>query len=264
MTSDDKRPRSPAEFRELLREVYEPPEVEEEGKRRHRRRARRQARRDAKQNRKSTVKQVLEEERAKEPMNPAGAAVIIVVILVVGFGATKWILGDEKSQDTVSVAPSSTAAGPAAGSSTTPSATPSVSASPSASVPPVDLSSPEKTAEGWARVYMTRNPPVDKEHESVVERAAPWMTEALARNLAGNEDSLWNNLISNGGVSTVTTVDVSKADEKLGIDTPLRAWREVTVKTAIEGYKKYDKTYVFQAEMTRDDDEWRVSRVLGV
>lgn len=98
----------------------------------------------------------------------------------------------------------------------------------------------------------------------MVERAAPWMTEALARNLAGNRDSLWDNLISNGGMSTVTGVEVGKADEKLGIDTPLRVWREVKVKTAIEGYKKYDKTYVFQAEMTRDGDQWRVSRVLGV
>ncbi|MFC8875592.1 hypothetical protein [Streptomyces ardesiacus] len=262
---DDKRPRTPAEFRELLREVYEPPEVEEEeGKSRHRRRARRQARREAKQNRKATVRQVLEEERAKEPMHPAGAAVVIILVLAIGFGATKWILGDEKPQDTVSVAPSPTATDPAAGGSATVSSTPSASASPSASLPPVDLSSPEKTAEGWARVYMTRNPPVDREHETVVERAAPWMTEALTRNLAGNQDRWWNNLVSNGGVSTVTTVDVGKADAELGTDTPLRAWREVTVKAAIEGYKTYDKTYVFQAEMTRDGDQWRVSRVMGV
>ncbi|WP_432158044.1 hypothetical protein [Streptomyces sp. bgisy153] len=265
MADDDKRPRTPAEFRELLREVYEVPEVEVEGKRRQRRRARRQARREAKQNRRNTVKEVLEEERAKEPMHPAGAVVIMVVVLAVGFGATKWILGDEKPQQSVSVGASPTAADPAGGGSTESSPpSPSESPSPSASLPTVDLSSPEKTAEGWGRVYMTRNPPVDKEHETVVERAAPWMTEALARNLAGNPDRLWNNLISNGGVSTVTAVDVGKADEKLGIDTPLRAWRTVTVTTAIEGYKKYDKKYVFQAEMTRDGDEWRVSRVLGV
>ncbi|MEU3268822.1 hypothetical protein [Streptomyces bacillaris] len=265
MADDDKKPRTPADFRELLREVYEVPEVEEEGKRRQRRRARRQARRTAKTDRKTTMKQVLEDERAKEPMNPAGAALIIVVILVLGFGATKWITGDEKGQRSVSTAPSSAAADPAGGGTTASSPpSPSVTASPSVSLPPVDLSSPEKTAEGWARVYMTRNPPVDREHKTVVERAAPWMTDALTRNLAGNEDRWWNNLISNGGVSTVTTVEIGKADEELGIDTPLRAWREVTVKAVIDGYKTYDKTYVFQAEMTRDDDEWRVSRVQGV
>ncbi|MEU2159176.1 hypothetical protein ABZ532_29910 [Streptomyces sp. NPDC019396] len=265
MADDDKKPRTPADFRELLQEVYEVPEVEEGGKRRQRRKARRQARRTAKTNRKTTMKQVLEEERAKEPMNPAGAALIIVVILVVGFGATKWITGDDKGQQSVSTAPSAPAADPAGGGTTASSPpSPSASASPSASLPAVDLSAPEKTAEGWGRVYMTRNPPVDREHETVVERAAPWMTEALARNLAGTRDSLWDNLISNGGVSTVTGVEVGKADEELGIDTPLRAWREVKVKTVIEGYKKYDKTYVFQAEMTRDGDQWRVSRVLGV
>ncbi|MET9365798.1 hypothetical protein ABZX93_33485 [Streptomyces sp. NPDC006632] len=254
----DKAPRTPADFRELLREQYEFPEEAKQGKRRQKR----QMKKAVKQNRRAVTKQVIEEERAKEPMTAAGAFVVIVVILAIGYGAThQWFAGDDKPS---TVASSSRPTASAAGAGpATPS--PLASPSPSPSVSPVaDLSTPEKTVDGWARVYLTRNPPADGSHQKVVDRSVPWMTDALAKNLAGNADKLWNDLVSNGGISTVTSVETGKPDEGLPVDTPLRVWRKVTVKTVVEGYKKYEETTVLQAELTQDNDKWRVSRVLGL
>jgi hypothetical protein len=258
--ADDKdKPRTAADFRDLLKEHYEVPEETRKGKRRERRRARKEHR----QKQRVNTRQVLEEERRREPMTAAGAAVIIVVIFGVGFAATHWWgKGDDGGRTTVATSPTPTVTDDGeSGASSTPSAP--ASPSPSSSVA-VDLSTPEKTAEGWARVYLARNPPVDLKHETVVERAAPWMTDALTKNLIGNDDKLWNDLVSNGGVSTVTGADVGKAAQGLPVDTPLRVWRKVTVQTSVEGYKKYDKTIVLQAELTHSGSDWRVSRVLGV
>ncbi|WP_030209231.1 hypothetical protein [Streptomyces sp. NRRL S-87] len=258
MSGEDDKARTVADFRELLKEQYELPEEARSGKRKERRRARQ----EHKRTRKETTRRVLEEERRREPMTPAGAAVIIAAILAIGWGATHWLGSDKESGAGVAVAASPTPAAPSASAT---SASPSASeASPSASTPVVDLSTPEKTADGWGRVYLTRNPPVDRDHKPSVERAAPWMTRALAANLTANEDRLWNELVSNGGISTVLSVDVGKATQGLPVDTPLRVWRQAKVTAHIDGYKQYEQTYVFQVEMTHSSKGWRVARVLGV
>jgi len=255
---DNDKGRTPADFRELLKEQYEVPEEARKGKRRQRR----QARRRWKESRRAVTKQVLEEERRREPMTAAGAAVMIAVILLIGFAATHWWDGNDDDTKPKTVTSGPTPAVTEGGEGSAPSS-PDTSASPSPSAT-VDLSSPDRAAEGWARTYLTRNPPVDEKHQRVVERAAPWMTDSLTRNLVGNDDKLWNDLVSNGGIAKVTAVDVNQASEGLPVDTPLRVWREVTVKTAIDGYKQYDQTTVLQTELTHSGDKWRVSRVLGV
>ncbi|MFD9084553.1 RAD23 family protein [Streptomyces erythrochromogenes] len=261
MSDEKDKPRTVSDFRDLLKEQYELPEEARGGKRKERRRARQEHKRA----RKETTRRVLEEERRREPMTPAGAAIVIAVIFAIGWGTSHWIGKDDEAGPGAVAAsgpsPSPTAAAP--GASTAPPSPSRFAVSPYPS-PPVDLTTPEKTVKGWGQVYLTRSPPVDLNHKPSVERAAPWMTEALAVNLGANEDRIWDQMMSNGGISTVLSVDVAKAAEGLPVDTPLRVWRQATVKASIEGYNTYEKTYVFQVEVTHSSKGWRVARVMGV
>ncbi|WP_116209293.1 hypothetical protein [Streptomyces olivoreticuli] len=256
---DDSKARSPLEWREMLKTGYDYPEETQRGRRGARRRARKQYR----QRERTELRQVLEEERRREPMTAGGAVLVLVVILVIGWASARWFLHqDEQATESTTVADA-----PAEPELAEPHGAPGMttaqpSAEPSATV---DLSSPEKAAEGFARAYLTMNPPVDKSHETVIRRAAPWMTDALVRNLVMNSDRAWNELISNGGISRITSLTVKNAEQGMPVDTPLRAWRTVTVEAAIDGYKQYKQTYVLQTEATRSSDNtWRVARVLGV
>ncbi|WP_146166793.1 hypothetical protein [Streptosporangium nondiastaticum] len=260
--SKDNGPQSSAEWRELLNTPYDyPEEIEEAPKRSLRRRARKVYR----QGQKAELKRRLAEERRREPVTAGGAILVIVGFLALGAAAAHWWPNDGAPAKVVTAgsAPETrteSASGEAGGVSAAPSA-----AAPA--VPKADLSKPEKAAEGWARVYWARNPPVDKDHKAVVERAAPWMTPALSENLKKFDDPAWNEMVSNGGVSTVDRVTVGPADDdrvRNQADTPMRVWRKVTVETTVAGYRKYNETKALLTEITRGDDGWRVGRVLGV
>ncbi|GHF44233.1 hypothetical protein GCM10010218_26940 [Streptomyces mashuensis] len=266
--SKERKPQDPAEWRELLRTPYDyPDEIEEVGKRSLRRRARKIYRQD----KKVEVKRRLAEERRREPVTAGGAIVVIAGFLLLGAAVQHWWPEDERPPAKVVRA----GGGPDAQSEKadakgpgTPGASAAPSPSPSASVAvPVDLGKPETAAEGWAKVYWARNPPVDKSHRAVVKRAAPWMTPALAENLAQFDDPAWNELVSNGGVSTVDHVTVGPADDdrvRSQADTPARVWRRVTVETTVAGYRTYNEKKVLLTEITRGGAGWRVGRILGV
>ncbi|MGW1076036.1 hypothetical protein [Streptomyces sp. NPDC002537] len=261
MSKDDDRdePKSPLDWRELLKTGYDYPEEMKTDRRGERRRARKQYR----QRERDGLKQVLEEERRREPMTAGGAVLVLVVILAIGWASARWFF-HEDGQAPESAAAAST---PAESGPAEPRGTPDTKVSPQSADPSgdADLSSPEKAAEGFARAYFTMNPPADKTHETVIRRTSPWMTEALTRNLLMYPDRAWNELISNGGISTIASVTVKKADQNRPVDTPLRAWRTVTVEAAIDGYKQYRQSYVLQTEMRRSSDNtWHVARVLGV
>ncbi len=261
MSKKQQGPQDPAEWRELLKTPYEyPEEIEQAPKRSLRRRARKIYRQDQR----GELKRRLAQERRREPVTAGGAVVLVVCLLAVGLAADHWWPDHAGAPSKVvqagagqaPVTESAQGAGPGPGPS------PSASASPQA-----DLSTPEKTAEGWARAYWARNPPVDKDHTAPVGRAAPWMTEALTKNLEQFDDKAWYELVSNGGVSTVDKVTVGPADDdrvRMQANTPTRVWRKVTVDTTVAGYRKYADTKVLLTEITLGDDGWRVGRVLGV
>ncbi|MGW1072745.1 hypothetical protein [Streptomyces sp. NPDC002537] len=257
------RPKNSAEWRELLKAGYEyPEEIEQAPKRSLRRRARKIYRQDQR----GELKRSLAEERRREPVTAGGAVVMVVCLLLVGLAANHWWPDHAGAPSTVVQAGGGNA--PVTESAQDRGASPGSAPSSSPSAPPqADRSTPEKTAEGWARAYWSRNPPVDKDHTAPVLRAAPWMTDALARNLEQFDDKAWYELVSNGGVSTVDKVTVGPADDdrvRMQANTPTRVWRKVTVDTTVAGYRKYADTKVLLTEITLGDDGWRVGRVLGV
>ncbi|MFI5867762.1 hypothetical protein [Streptomyces sp. NPDC051546] len=255
---DDER--TPAEWREILRNFDYPDEVSS-GPRRGRAGRKRAHREDVRRRTKEWVK----EERRREPIRPVGALIIVALIIGIGLGSRfLWpdLLGAEK-QGTKATA---TAPADPAAPDNKPSGTPSSSSAPSPSASPaVDLSKAETVAEQMVRLYLTRNPPADGKHGASVLRAAPYMTPALVENLGSSSDPAWDKLVSRGGVSTVGAVKVGPADSGLPGDSPLRVWRKVEATVSVEGYTKYTEQTVLQVELTNSTGTaWRVSRILGL
>ncbi|MGK5548215.1 hypothetical protein ACSNOH_26325 [Streptomyces sp. URMC 127] len=259
----EQRPSS--EWRELLKAEYDyPEEIEKAGKRRVRRKARKAYR----QEQREEYKRRLAEERRREPITAGGAILVMVVILAIGAAVTHWWPDRTGAPSTVGHAGDTsrtqTMDGPGGDRSSAPPAPRPPQPSPSVNV---DRSKPEKTAEGWARAYLTRNPPVDKTHTASVERAAPWMTDALVVNLKQYDDKAWAELVSNGGVSTVDKVTVGPADDdrvRKQADTEARVWRKASIDVTVKGYRTYTETRVYLTEIMLTSDGWRVGRVLGV
>ncbi|MDJ0345561.1 hypothetical protein QMK19_33995 [Streptomyces sp. H10-C2] len=261
MARKDDDERSPQEWREMLKTGYDYPEEARKG----RRRDRRQARRDHRQGERRRTAEWIKTERQREPVTAAGALLIVVVVLALGVAA-KWLwpglVGTEHARKPVTV----TAGPQTSAQDDKPAGTPSASSSPTSPrpSPTVDLRAPDKVAQQAVEHYLTRNPPVDRNHSAAVLRAAPWMTPSLVENLASNRDPRWDKLVSQGGVSTVRAVQVGPAAPGLPVDTPLRVWRKVTATVAIEGYTATTETTVLQTELTLDGEKWRVSRIVGL
>lgn len=258
MAKDDNE-RTPQEWREILRGFQYPEEVHT-GRRRERRRAKKVHR----ENTRRRTMEWIKAERRREPIRPAGALIIVALILALGAGARLlWpdLVGDSShDRVTASATPTPSAQNnpPADTHSSAPTPSPSSSSA-------ADLSDPDNVAKEAIRRYLTRNPPADGDHEASVLRAAPYMTPALVENLASHSDPAFDKLVSRGGVATVRTVNVSPADTKLPADSPLRVWRKTTAKVHVEGYTTYTDTTELQVELvTSSGDEWHVSRILGL
>lgn len=253
--------RTPEEWRDLLAGFRYP----EETKQGHRR-VRRQARRDHRDTARRQTKEWVREQRRRDPLRPAGALIIVLVILGLGVGARfLWpgMLGQRHHPGAPAVA---TATANPTGQTYQPNtAPPTPSSSPSSSpTPAADLSNPDHVARDAIQLYLTRNPPEDGDHTASVLRAAPYLTPALVENLTSNDDPAWNRLVSRGGVSTVHTVTVSPAGTGLPADTPIRVWRKVTAKVDVEGYTHYSEETILHVEVTNTGDGWQVSRILGL
>ncbi|MET9413361.1 hypothetical protein ABZY03_04075 [Streptomyces klenkii] len=263
--SKDKNQRPSSEWRELLKADYDyPEEIEKAGKRRVRRKARKAYR----QEQREEYKRRLADERRREPITAGGAILVMVVVLAIGAAAAHWWPDRTGAPSTVGHAGDTTrvqtGGGQDGGQPSTPPAPKPPQPSPSAKA---DRSKPEKAAEGWARAYLTRNPPVDKTHTASVDRAAPWMTDALVVNLKQFDDKAWAELVSNGGVSKVDKVTVGPADDdrvRMQADTEARVWRRTSADITVKGYRTYTETRVYLTEIMLTSDGWRVGRVLGV
>ncbi|MEW2310654.1 hypothetical protein AB0918_18770 [Streptomyces sp. NPDC006864] len=246
----------PEAFRELLRETrYDYPEDTRTGGRGQRRRARRQHRTEQ---RRLTARR-LDQERRREPTRARAALLVVLLLLAIGTAARygpDWLTG---SAGQVTTAPASPSTAPPSQTDDKP---PAAAPSPTASA--LDRSTPDTVAEQFARAYLTRNPPVDQSHGTVVRRAAPWATPPLVQNLTEHSDPAWDRLVSRGGVSTVSAVTVKPAGADLPVDTPLRVWRTITATVDVEGYTRYTERTVLRAELVSAGGGWRVSRLLGV
>ncbi|MFI1890493.1 hypothetical protein [Streptomyces jumonjinensis] len=253
--------RTPEEWRELLASYSYPEEIKQQDGRRARRRAKKAHRQDARRQTTAWVR----EQRRRDPLRPTGALIIVALILGLGLGARYlWpgLLGQDDGKGNPTTTASATAA-PGA-----PAVDPPASSSPSSpsasSAPAVDRSDPDTVAREAIRLYLTRNPPEDQRHTAAVLRAAPYLSPALVENLTAHQDPAWEKLVSRGGVSTVTEVTVGPAGKDLPADTPLRVWRKTVATVDVEGYRNYTEKTTLQAEVTRADDGWQVSRLLGL
>jgi hypothetical protein len=229
-----------------------PPEIEDGLRGRRRRRARQRYRLAHRQE----TREYIAQQRRREPVTAAGAVVIVLMLLGLAL-AGRWLMGHPSAGGGPRT--STTASAPTRPATTTTSALPVPSPTLSA-----DLSDPTTVAKEFARHYLTRNPPVDGTAAASIGRAAPWMTPALATNLANSPDPDFNVLVSRGGVAKVTEVKVSAGGQKLPADNSVRIWRTLTVTIAVHGYTSYTQTRVFHAELMHDDAGWLVSRLLGV
>ncbi|MFJ3673668.1 hypothetical protein ACIPSE_45225 [Streptomyces sp. NPDC090106] len=259
----DSEERTPQEWRDILASYQYPDEI---GKISRRRGQRREAKREHRHQVREDAKEWVREQRRREPIRPTVALIIVAVFLGAGV-VTKYVwpslLGGSTNEGThvtatATAAPSGYDGKPAASpvpTSATPSSSPSTT---------VDLGDPDHVAEEAVRLYLTRNPPQDKDHAASIRRAAPYLTPALTNNLASQEDPSWGKLVSRGGVATVRTAKAGPAGDDLPIDTPLRVWRTVTTKVDIEGYTDYSETHELNLELTTTEDGWRVSRILGL
>ncbi|MET8703664.1 hypothetical protein ABZW10_33155 [Kitasatospora sp. NPDC004723] len=254
--SDD---RTPQQWRELLARATETPPEARTGKRRDRRSARAGHRAAGRKE----IKEALREERAREPINPAGALLVVAVVIGIG-AALHWLWpglnGDRQPAAappaaTSAPAPVTTGAGPA------PTATTS---SPSPTASPVDRTNGEAVAREAVRLYLTRDPVKDQDHRASVDRAAPYLTAALVDNLKAHTDPAFDKLNSQSGIATVTAVTLAPAGTDLPPDNPLRIWRKATAAVTVEGYTTTTQTTELRVEVTLDGDRWRVSAILGL
>lgn len=255
--------RTPQEWRDVLAGFDYPEDV----KRTKGLRARRRAKAGHREETRRQTAEWVREQRRRDPIRPAGAAIILVLILALGAGA-RWVwpglLGESHDQGSRATATAPPAQDDKPADSVSPSSSSAEPSTASPTAPAVDLGDPRTVAEEAVRLYLTRNPPQDETHTAAVLRAAPYMTRALTENLSAHSDPAWNRLVSRGGVATVGTVKVQPAGNDLPADSPIRVWRTVTATVNVEGYTTYKETPVLQLELMLSGDEWRVTRILGL
>ncbi|MGW6865903.1 hypothetical protein [Streptomyces sp. NPDC054901] len=208
-----------------------------------RRRWRRTRRRAARRDRAAAVTAV-----RHRPMHPA--AVLLVLVLILGLGAVARCGGKQTTvDDRPPVAASSPAAAPAP-------------PAPPPSVPPD--TGPDDVAVAWVRAYLTRDPLADGTHRASVRRAAPWATEDLTGNLTELVPPGWGRQISRGEATRAGTVAARPAGPDLPPDNQAQVWRTVAATLTVTGYETTHRTDTLHVEITRTTSGWRVSRVLGV
>ncbi|MFD4535578.1 hypothetical protein ACFWNL_35900 [Kitasatospora sp. NPDC058397] len=263
MPSDknDENGRTPQEWREYLHAELHLPEETRQGNRRQRKAAR-QAHREA--SRRDT-REWIRSERQRDPVNPAGALLIVGLLLILGIGARLW-WPDWNGSSHPTAAPTASATATSTGNALPPStAQPSTASATPTAEPLKDRTKPDPVIKEALRLYLTRDPIADRTHKPSVDRAGPYMTPALIANLQGHSDPTFDKLVSQSATATVTDVALGPADTTLPPDTPLRVWRKATITVRTDGYTTETQTTVLTVEATLlDGDQWFVSAVLGV
>ncbi|MEV6677604.1 hypothetical protein AB0N09_12160 [Streptomyces erythrochromogenes] len=256
--------RTPQEWREILADIRHPEEAGKAGSRRARRRAKAVHHQEMRRRSHEWVR----EQRRRDPIRPTAAAIIVVAVLALGVG-TRWVwpglLGEKQPAATTGRAPAAPGhedGGAEVPTASAPPGTPSATPAPQPS--PADLDNPDRVAERFARGYLTRNPPQDQTHKAVVERVRPLLSPALAANLSEHTDPAWDKLVSQGGISTVSSVAVTPSGKDLPGDSPLRVWRRATTVVAVDGYTDHTETTVLQVELMNSSGKWHITRILGV
>ena len=257
MTNNDDE-RTPQEWREILRSGLQTPEEARTGNRRERR----QARANHKQQARKDTRDWISDQRRRDPIRPAGAIIIVCLILALGAGA-RWLwpgfngAPHHAATVTASATPASQDSAPPATASATPSA--------STSSTTEDRSNPDAVIKEAIQLYLTRDPLKDRDHVASVDRAAPFLEPALVSNLEEHADPGFDKLTSQSANATVTAVTVGPRDPGLPQDNPLRVWRHVTATLDVKGYTETTQQEVMQVEVTNNGaGEWRVSRILGL
>ncbi|MFH0246364.1 hypothetical protein ACGRHY_28985 [Streptomyces sp. HK10] len=249
-------PRTPQQWRELLREEDLPEQLDELPyfQRRRARKAWRSARRDARA-------QWVKRERRNVP---TPITVPIIALLLAGLVAAASWLWPGKDSDTVRTKPHSTlTTAPASPATTVPEQAPT----PSATVELPDT--PDGVAQAFVTAYCTRNPMQDTSHVDAVTRAAPYASDALIRNLKKHGDLDWNKLIAAQALTATpakVTITTPAAKQKLPPDTSVRVYRQATTRIDVTGTEDYSYTRRLTVEVSRADigQPWQVTRVLGI
>lgn len=188
-------PQSADEWRELLRQQELPPEISELS-----RRKRRKARRHWRSAQREERTQLIRRARKNTPTPIVVPILGLIVAAAVAAGALLW--PDKPGPDTVTTKPTPTVEAPRAPSSPAPA--------PSASAPTID-DTPQSVAKAFTTAYTNRRPLEDGGHEAAVDRARPYMSTALAYNLAKHDDRDFDRLVAaQATAATPTKVTIGK------------------------------------------------------
>lgn len=187
--------------------------------------------------------------RQKQALVGVGVAGALLVSAGVVWAANQPPTPDAEPTAAPSVVESSEAPAPLQTATPTPKPT----ATATAPATDVDTSKPENVAEAWARAYFTRATGTDTTYQAAIE---PYIDPSLADFMRTDEYNIdGKGFLDQSEGTRVLDVKITPQDGSVGIDTPDRWTRTVTV--TVEGLttgKKVDVPYTLT--LFRADDPW--------
>lgn len=255
------RPKTPQDWRDLLRN--EPlPEEHTELPYRQRRRARRRWR----SAQRATRSQWIRQERRR---TPTGIHIpLIALLLATAVAVAAWLWPAHAHRQAARHAPAAPTS--ATATATTPSP-PTSADTPTATGQPIapPAAGPADIARDFFTAYTTRLPVADVTHLGAVRRAAPYASQALVDNLARHDDHDFNVLAARQATAARPAdvrITAPTNSQRPAPDTPVRVWLQATATINVTGTHDYNYQRSLTLEVSRADvgTAWMVTRVLGI
>lgn len=220
----------------------------------------------------------LRSRRQAEPTSPVivaiGIVVVAIVVLGLGGGLPKLLGGNDEKAPPGLLTPALPAGGQtnAQDNQSDPSTeTSSPSTTASISAPPVLTERPSaastaaagQVADAWAREFYTRTPGAES-YDQLVSKVEKYLTTELADSLTSTGDPTYEALRADGGVSSVTAVQVSAPRQgSAPVDTPTRISRLVNITIDMTGKHAGRINLPLLLTLVPWNNQWAISDVNG-
>lgn len=128
---------------------------------------------------------------------------------------------------------------------------------------PAVIAAADRTASSWARTFYTRNPATET-YEQLLAKVDDLLSSEVADSFRSAGDPTYEALRTDGGASTVATVQVNAPGPGIApVDTPTRISRLVTVVIDVTGKRPDRITLPQLVTLISQDDRWVISDVNG-